>query len=160
MDDEIVLGSSLSKEILEKYPKAIIQDRIGKIHEILVQDIGSSIKPGHTNSLANKIGRYCNIPWGGYIYLSGRVNHDPKAFLSSLLLLVSVTAKDFRKFYEQLQNILLHFCQRTTYIRALAEVGLDIRYRRLLKIIFKLSGCPLYHRPLCWDGHDRNYILM
>ena len=48
MDDEIVLGSSLSKEILEKYPKAIIQDRIGKIHELLVQDIGTSINSGHT----------------------------------------------------------------------------------------------------------------
>ena len=46
MDDEIVLGSSLSKEILEKYPKAVIQERIGKIHKILVQDIGSAIKPG------------------------------------------------------------------------------------------------------------------
>ena len=70
MDDEIVLGSSLSMEILEKYPKAIIQERIGKIHEILVQDIGSSINPGHTNLLANKIWRYCNIPWGVYVYLS------------------------------------------------------------------------------------------
>ena len=109
MDDETVLGSSLSKEILEKYPKAIIQERIGKIHEILVQDIGSSINPGHTNSLANKIGRYCNIPWGGYVYLSGRVNHDPKAFLRLLLLLVLATAKDFKKFYEKLQHILLHF---------------------------------------------------
>ena len=126
MDDEIVLESLLSKEILEKYPKAIIQDRIGKIHKILVQDIGSSINPGHTNSLVNKIGRYCNIPWGGYVYLSGRVNHDPKAFLRLLLLLVLATAKDFKKFYEQLQHILLHFCQRTTYIRALAEVGLDV----------------------------------
>ena len=120
MDDEIVLGSSLSKEILEKYPKAIIQDRIGKIHEILVQDIGSSINLGHMNSLANKIGRYCNIPWGGYVYLSGRV------FLRLLLLLVLATAKDFKKFYKQLQHILLHFCQRTTYIRALAQVGLDV----------------------------------
>ena len=126
MDDEIVLGSSLSKEILEKYPKAIIQERIEKIHEILIQDKGSSINPGHTNLLVNKIGRYCNIPWGGYVYLSGRVNHDPKAFLRLLLLLVLAIAKDFKKFYEQLQHILLHFCQRTTYIRALAEVGLDV----------------------------------
>ena len=92
MDDEIILESSLSKEILEKYPKAIKQDRIGKIHEILVQDIGSSINPGYTNSLANKIGTYCNIPWGGYVYLSGRVNHDSKAFLRLLLLLVLVIA--------------------------------------------------------------------
>ena len=129
MNDEIDLGSSLSKEILEKYPKAIIQERIGKIYEILVQDIGSSINPGHTDSLANKIGRYgryCNISWGGYVYLSGRVNHDPKAFLRLLLLLVLVTTKDFKKFYEQLQHILLHFFQRTTYIRALTEVGLDV----------------------------------
>ena len=78
------------------------------------------------NSLANKIGRYFNIPWGSYVYLSGRVNHDPKAFLRLLLLLVLATAKDFKKFYKQLQYILLHFCQRTTYIRALAEVGLDV----------------------------------
>ena len=48
MDDEIVLGSSLSKEILKKYPKAVIQERIGNIHEILAQDIESSINPGYT----------------------------------------------------------------------------------------------------------------
>ena len=120
------MGCSLSKEILEKYPKAVIQERIGKIHEILAQDIGSSINPGHTNSLVNKIGRYCDIPWGGYLYLSERVNHDPKALLRLLLFLVLVNAKDFKKFYEQLQHILLHFCQRTTYIIILAEVGLDV----------------------------------
>ena len=54
MDDEIVLGSSLSKEILEKYPKAIIQERIRKIHEILVQDIGSSIIQGTQIHLQTK----------------------------------------------------------------------------------------------------------
>ena len=101
MDDEIVLKSSLSKEILEKYPKAVIQERIGKIHEILVQDIGSSINPGQAILLMYKIGRCCNIPCGGYVYLSGKVNHDPRAFLRLLLLLILANAKDFKKFYEQ-----------------------------------------------------------
>ena len=95
MDDEIVLGSSLSKEILEKYSKAVIQERIGKIHELLAQDTGSSVNPGHTNLPMYKIGRYCNIPWGGYVYLSGRVNHDPKAFLRLFLLLILANAERF-----------------------------------------------------------------
>ena len=73
-----------------------------------------------------KIGKYCEIPWACYIYLSGRADHQPKAFLRLLLLLVLANTKYFEKFYEQLQHILLHFCQRTTYIRALGEVGLDV----------------------------------
>ena len=91
-----------------------------------MQDIGSSLKPWETNSLMYKMGKYCEIPWACYIYLSGKANHQPQAFLRLLLLLVLANAKDFKKFYEQLQYILIHFCQRTTYIRALAEVGLDI----------------------------------
>ena len=100
--------------------------RITRIYEILVQDIGSAKNIWETSSLQFKIGKYCGIPWELYISASEGVTHQPQVSLRLLLLLVLIYAGNFEKFYEWIYYILLHFCQRTTYIRALAEVGLDV----------------------------------
>ena len=142
--EERILQDPISIGILSKYTKSAIKERITRIYEILKQDIRSTKNIWETSSLQFKIGKYCGIPWGHYILVSEGVTHQPQAFLRLLLLLVLIYAGNFEKFYEKCYYILLHFCQKTTYIKAL--VGSRIRCRKLLKIIFRLSGRPLCHR--------------
>ena len=116
LQDPILIG------ILSKYTRFTIKERI---YEILVQDIGSTKNIWETSSLQFKIVKYCGIPWEHYISVSAGVIHQPQVFLRLLLLLVLIYAGNFEKFYEKCYYI-LHFCQKTTYIRALAEAGLDV----------------------------------
>ena len=124
--EERILQDPMLIGILSKYTRYTIKERITRIYEILIQDIGSTKNIWETSSLQFKIGKYCGIPWGHYILVSEGVTHQPQAFLRLLLLLVLIYAGNFEKFYEKCYYILLHFCQKTTYIKALAEVGLDV----------------------------------
>ena len=124
--EERILKDPILIGILSKYTRFTIKERITRIYEILVQNIGSTKNIWETSSLQFKIGKYCGIPWEHYISVSAGVTHQPQVFLRLLLLLVLIYAGNFEKFYEKCYYILLHFCQKTTYIRALAEVGLDV----------------------------------
>ena len=119
LQDPILIG------ILSKYMRCAIKERITRICEILVQYIGSTKNIWETSSLQFKIGKYCGIPWEHYISVSAGVTHQPQVFLRLLLFLVLIYAANFEKFYEKCYYILLHFCQKTTYIKALVEVRLD-----------------------------------
>ena len=127
-----------------KYTRYAIKERITRIYEILIQDIGSTKNIWETSSLQFKIGKYCGIPWGHYILVSEGVTHQPQAFLRLLLLLVLIYAGNFEKFYEKCYYILLHFLSEDYLYQSSCRSR--IRCRKLLKIIFKLSGCPLCHR--------------
>ena len=112
--EERILQDPISIGILSKYTRFTIKERITRIYEILVQDIGSTKNIWETSSLQFKIGKYCGIPWEHYISVSAGVTHQPQVFLRLLLLLVLIYAGNFEKFYEWIYYILLHLCQRTT----------------------------------------------
>ena len=103
--EERILQDPISIGILSKYTRFITKERITRIYEILVQDIGSTKNIWETSSLQFKIENYCGISWEHYISVSAGVTHQPQVFLRLLLLLVLIYTGNFEKFYEKM---LLH----------------------------------------------------
>ena len=79
--EERILQDLILISILSKYTRFAIKERITRIYEILVQDIGSAKNIWKTSSLQFKIGKYCGIPWENYILVSEGVTHQPQVFL-------------------------------------------------------------------------------
>ena len=57
--EERILQDPISIGILSKYTRFAIKERITRIYEILVQDIGSTKNIWETSSLQFKIEKYC-----------------------------------------------------------------------------------------------------
>ena len=120
--EERILQDPISIGILSKYTRFTIKERITRIYEILVQDIGSTKKNiWETSSLQFKIGKYCGIPWEHYISVSEGVTHQHQVFLRLLLLLVLIYAGNFEKFYKWIYYILLHFLSEGLLILELLQ---------------------------------------
>ena len=96
--DNGILQDPMSIGILSKYTRFAIKERITRIYEILVQDIGSAKNIWETSSLQFKIEKYCGIPWEHYISVSEGVTHQPQVFLRLLLLLVLIYAGNLKSF--------------------------------------------------------------